>query len=121
MGVDWERKGGPLALEVAQTLNQQGIDTELWVVGCQPQVEGDLPRFVKPYGFVDRATPAGEAKFSHLLSSAHFLIFPTKADTFGVAISEANAVGVPCVAAAVGAFLRCCGPMSMARRFPQGP
>jgi glycosyltransferase involved in cell wall biosynthesis len=102
LGVDWERKGGPLALEVAQTLNQQGIETELWVVGCQPQSEGVLPYFVKPYGFIDRATPAGEAQFAHLLSNAHFLIFPTKADTFGVAISEANAVGVPCVAAAVG-------------------
>ncbi|MGG6241924.1 glycosyltransferase family 4 protein [Nodosilinea sp. AN01ver1] len=102
LGVDWQRKGGPLALEVAQALNQQGVETELWVVGCQPQSEGNLPYFVKPYGFIDRATPAGEAQFAHLLSNAHFLIFPTQADTFGVAISEANAAGVPCVAAAVG-------------------
>ncbi|WP_017301125.1 glycosyltransferase family 4 protein [Nodosilinea nodulosa] len=102
LGVDWERKGGPLALEVAQILNQQGIETELWVLGCQPQVQGDLPNFVRPCGFIDRATPAGDAKFTHLLNQAHFLIFPTKADTFGVAISEANAAGVPCVAAAVG-------------------
>lgn len=102
LGVDWERKGGPLALEVAQILNQQGVETELWVVGCQPSLQGNLPNFVRPYGFIDRATPAGDAKFTHLLNQAHFLIFPTKADTFGVAISEASAAGVPCVAAAVG-------------------
>jgi glycosyltransferase involved in cell wall biosynthesis len=102
LGVDWHRKGGPLALEVARTLNQQGWETELWVVGCQPALEGDLPSFVRPYGFIDRATPEGEAKFAHLLGNAHFLIFPTRADTFGVAICEANAAGLPCVAAAVG-------------------
>ena len=100
LGVDWQRKGGPFALEVAQTLNRQGLETELWVVGCAP--EGDHPSWLRPHGFIDRATPAGEAKFAHLLSSAHFLIFPTRADTFGVAISEANAAGVPCVASAVG-------------------
>ncbi|MBE9137507.1 glycosyltransferase family 4 protein [Nodosilinea sp. LEGE 07088] len=102
LGVNWERKGGPLALEVAQLLNRQGLETELWVVGCQPKTSGELPSFVRPYGFIDRATPAGEAQFAQLLNSAHFLIFPTQADTFGVAISEANAAGLPCVAAAVG-------------------
>lgn len=102
LGVDWERKGGPLALEVAQTLNQQGVKTELWVVGCEPKWAGDRPSFVRSCGFIDRATPEGEAQFAHLLSTAHFLIFPTRADTFGVAISEANAAGLPCVAAAVG-------------------
>lgn len=102
LGVDWERKGGPLALEVAKTLNQQGVKTELWVVGCEPKWTGDRPSFVQSFGFIDRATSQGEAQFARLLSTAHFLVFPTKADTFGVAISEANAAGLPCVAAAVG-------------------
>ncbi|MGF1519766.1 MAG: glycosyltransferase family 4 protein [Nodosilinea sp.] len=102
IGVNWQRKGGPMALEVARLLNQQGLDTELWVVGCQPSGIAELPSFVRPYGFIDRATAAGEAQFADLLSSAHFLIFPTQADTFGVAICEANAAGLPCVAAAVG-------------------
>ncbi|MFH7245479.1 MAG: glycosyltransferase family 4 protein [Spirulina sp.] len=102
VGVQWERKGGPLALAVADYLNQQGLPTELWVVGCQPQHEGPLPDYVKVYGFVDRATAEGEAQFDRLLGEAHFLILPTQADTFGVAISEANAAGVPAVASAVG-------------------
>lgn len=102
VGVQWERKGGPLALEVAKTLNQNGLPTELWVVGCQPQSVGPLPDFVKVYGFIDRSTAAGEAQFDQLLEAAHFLILPTQADTFGVAISEASAAGVPAVASAVG-------------------
>lgn len=102
VGVQWERKGGPLALDVAKTLNQNGLPTELWVVGCQPQGADSLPDFVKVYGFIDRSTAAGEAQFDRLLESAHFLILPTQADTFGVAISEASAAGVPAVASAVG-------------------
>ncbi|NJL48891.1 MAG: glycosyltransferase family 4 protein [Leptolyngbyaceae cyanobacterium SM2_5_2] len=101
VGVQWERKGGPMALEVAKMLNQRGLDTELWVVGCCPP-GGKLPDFVKVHGFIDRADPTGEARFDQLLGDAHFLILPTQADTFGVAISEANAAGVPCVASAVG-------------------
>ncbi len=102
VGVQWERKGGPMALEVAKTLNQQGLETELWVVGCCPPGGDSLPNFVKVQGFLDRATLAGEAQFDQILGDAHFLILPTQADTFGVAISEANAAGVPCVASAVG-------------------
>lgn len=102
VGVQWERKGGPMALEVAKTLNQNGLPTELWIVGCQPQGVDTLTDFVKVYGFIDRATAAGEARFDQLLGEAHFLILPTQADTFGVAISEASAAGVPAVASAVG-------------------
>ncbi|MFQ4139149.1 glycosyltransferase family 4 protein [Nodosilinea sp. PGN35] len=120
LGVDWQRKGGPLALEVAQTLNQWGLETELWVVGCEPKEVGDRPNFVRAFGFIDRATPAGEAQFAHLLSSAHFLIFPTQADTFGVAISEANAAGLPCVAAAVGGIPTVLRADVNGRAFPVG-
>jgi len=101
VGVQWERKGGPMALEVAKTLNRMGLNTELWVVGCRPP-GSSLPDFVKVHGFIDRATAEGEAQFDQILGDAHFLILPTQADTFGVAISEANAAGVPCVASAVG-------------------
>ncbi|HEY9659173.1 MAG TPA: hypothetical protein V6C65_12020, partial [Allocoleopsis sp.] len=39
LGVDWHRKGGEKALEVAQLLNQRGIKTELHIVGCTPPLE----------------------------------------------------------------------------------
>ncbi|WP_121969874.1 glycosyltransferase family 4 protein [Leptolyngbya sp. BC1307] len=100
VGVEWQRKGGDVALRVAAELNRQGIETELHVVGCVPPV--DSQSFVKVHGFIDRTTPAGQAEIAALFQSAHFLIFPTKADTFGVVISEAASFGVPALATEVG-------------------
>lgn len=100
VGVEWYRKGGDMALSVAQMLNAQGLETELHIVGCVPPVK--VPDFVKVHGFIDRTTPTGEIKLSQLFLSAHFLIFPTRADALGVALSEAAAFGVPALAANVG-------------------
>ena len=100
VGVEWQRKGGDTALAVATELNRQGLETELHVVGCVPPV--DLPSFVKVYGFIDRTTSAGQLRVAELFQSAHFLIFPTRADTFGVVISEAASFGVPALATEVG-------------------
>ena len=101
VGVEWQRKGGDTALSVAQALNAQGWETELHVVGCVPPVD-DLPSFVKVHGFIDRTVPAGQAEIAELFQSAHFLIFPTRADTFGVVLSEAASFGVPALATDVG-------------------
>ena len=38
LGIDWQRKGGDTALEVARRLNETGLETELWVVGCEPRL-----------------------------------------------------------------------------------
>lgn len=100
VGVEWTRKGGDIALEVATALNHQGLETELHVVGCVPPV--DAPSFVKVHGFINRTTPAGRSALADLFQSAHFLIFPTRADTFGVVISEAASFGVPTLATEVG-------------------
>jgi len=54
LGVDWFRKGGDIALEVARELNQQGLNTKLTVVGCQPITNKPLPTFVKSLGFISK-------------------------------------------------------------------
>ena len=100
VGVEWYRKGGDIALHVAQMLNAQGLETELLIVGCVPPNE--VPDFAKVHGFIDRTTPAGITKMAQLFQSAHFLIYPSKADALGVALSEAAAFGVPALAADVG-------------------
>lgn len=102
VGVEWSRKGGDVALKVAQSLNQMGIETELIVVGCQPQSDRPLPDFVQVKGFIDQSTAIGRRQLEDLMSSAHFLMLPTRADTFGIVLSEANALGVPCLASQVG-------------------
>ena len=100
VGVDWERKGGAIALEIAEVLNAQGIETELHVVGCTPPLE--VPDFVQVHGFVDKATAQGQAKMAELFQSAHFLLYPTRADAMGVVLSEAASFGVPSLASDIG-------------------
>jgi glycosyltransferase involved in cell wall biosynthesis len=102
LGVDWLRKGGNIAYEVAKQLNQSGLPTELTVVGCDPSIDTPLPDFVKPLGFISKATPAGQNRISQLLMESHFLILPTIADCTPIVFSEANALGVPCLSTTVG-------------------
>ncbi|MEL6940796.1 MAG: glycosyltransferase family 4 protein [Cyanobacteria bacterium J06598_1] len=100
VGVDWERKGGNTAFGVAERLNAQGIEIVLHIVGCTPPFE--VPEFVKVHGFVDRTTAVGQVKMAELFQSAHFLLYPTRADAMGVVLSEAASFGVPSLASDVG-------------------
>ena len=102
LGVDWLRKGGNIAYEVAKQLNKSGLPTELTIVGCDPAIDTPIPDFVKPLGFISKATPAGQDRISQLLLEAHFLILPTLADCTPIVFSEANALGVPCLSTTVG-------------------
>jgi glycosyltransferase involved in cell wall biosynthesis len=102
VGVDWERKGGDFAVQVAHHLNELGIKTELWVIGVTPKLEAPLPEFVKVFGYIDKSTVSGSHKFDNLFSQAHFLILHTQADCGPNVLIEANSYGVPCVSSNVG-------------------
>jgi glycosyltransferase involved in cell wall biosynthesis len=102
LGVDWFRKGGNVALEVATELNYIGLDTELTVVGCQPVMEEPLPDFVKFLGFISKSTHEGRDKINHLIEESHFLILPSIADCTPIVFCEANSLGVPCISRKVG-------------------
>ena len=101
-GVDWHRKGGDLALELAGILNKNGLPTELSIIGCDPLVHEALPEFVKMYGFINKTSRPGLAKIEEILSKTHFLIHPARAEAFACVLSEANSFGVPCLVANVG-------------------
>ncbi len=100
--VDWERKGGNVAFQVAKQLNQSGLNTELTVVGCQPQIAEPLPDFVKVLGFISKSTKEGKQKIQKLIMESHFLILPTLADCTPIVFCEANSLGVPCLCTNVG-------------------
>lgn len=100
VGVDWQRKGGKVALEIAQNLTARGIEVELHIVGCNPPVE--TPDYVKCHGFIDTATAAGRDRMAELFQTSHFLIFPTRAEAYGIVLSEAAAFAVPALATDVG-------------------
>jgi glycosyltransferase involved in cell wall biosynthesis len=103
IGVDWVRKGGDTALNIAKKLQQDGLDVELTIVGCRPpETEHPFPEFVRSFGFISKSTPEGLSQFNHLIAESHFLIVPSKAETYGNVFCEANSFGVPCIATNVG-------------------
>lgn len=102
LGVDWIRKGGNIAYEVTEKLNQSGLKTELTIVGCLPMVGSPIPNFVKPLGFINKATQEGQDRIKQLLMESHFLILPTIADCTPIVFAEANSLGLPCLSTTVG-------------------
>lgn len=100
MGVEWERKGGDIALETAIELNRRGLPTTLHLVGSEPP--GATPDFVVRHGFISKSTPEGRAKLDRLLSNSHFLIVPSRAECYGLVFAEASAYGLPSLAAETG-------------------
>lgn len=80
LGVDWQRKGGDIAFEVAQELTKIGLDTELTVVGCHPLTNEPFSNFVNYLGFISKSTSEGLSKINKLLAESHFLILPSMAD-----------------------------------------
>ena len=100
VGIDWERKGGGIAIETAHLLNKAGVNTTLKVVGCEPS--GPLPDFVQVLGFLNKATREGRSLLDELFRSADFLILPTTAETNGIVFCEASAYGLPSIACATG-------------------
>ena len=102
IGVDWIRKGGDTAFEIAKELNCRGVKTKLIVVGCQPIIEEPLPAFVTVLGFINKYNQEGADKINKLFSESHFLIVPSKAEMFGHVFCEANSFGLSCLATQVG-------------------
>lgn len=100
IGKDWHRKGGPKALEVVKLLHQRGINVELDIAGCLPQVE--QPDYVKVHGFISKHTNEGCAKLDMLFTKAHFFILPSEAEAFGIVFAEASSFGLPSLASNVG-------------------
>jgi glycosyltransferase involved in cell wall biosynthesis len=100
IGTEWLRKGGDLAVKVADQLNQRGLRTKLHVVGCYPPAA--LPDFVKLHGFISKASEAGQRFLDELFSQAHFFILPTHADCTPVVFPEACSFGLPILTTNVG-------------------
>jgi glycosyltransferase involved in cell wall biosynthesis len=103
-GIDWQRKGVDLALDLAGALNRAGLRTELAIIGCRPPQDRDLPDYVEVAGYVNTSTPAGSEAYESRLARAHFLVLPTRADCSPRVIYEANALGVPAITSRVGAL-----------------
>lgn len=117
LGVDWMRKGLPVAYSLLKALNRHGIDAVLTVIGGAPGllpaqmpsklgrgplISADLfsarlrgDRKVEIVGNLDKQDPADLGALHDILSRTHFLVHPAEFECFGVALAEASAFGVP--------------------------
>lgn len=101
VGKQWERKGGAIAVETLQALLERGIAARLTVVGCVPPAEFLRPE-VTVHAYIDKRKPEDVALLDELYRTADFFLLPSRQECFGVVFCEANAFGVPDLAARTG-------------------
>jgi glycosyltransferase involved in cell wall biosynthesis len=101
LGVEWTRKGGPIAFQTLLALLDAGVSADLTVCGCvpSPAYRHDLLTVIP---FLDKNVPADGARYDRLLGASDFLLLPTRADCSPVVIGEANAYGIPVIASITG-------------------
>lgn len=102
-GVDWERKGGAIAVETVRLLRAKGLDAYLTVVGpsvCPKEcVDKEYVIFL---GFLDKNLSEDYTRYINLWQGSHLFLLPTKAECAGVVFSEASAFGIPSYTYATG-------------------
>ncbi len=105
VGKDWERKGGPLAIDIARELQLRGVgNVRLHIVGCRPPLPADCSEFIECHGFLDAKVPEQASLLKKLFYESHFLLVPTRAECFGLVFAEAQAFGLPPISRAVQAL-----------------
>lgn len=101
IGKDWERKGGDVAFQTLISLQKMGIDTELTCIGSIPS-DAIKHEKLTVIPFLNKNNSKHRQQFKDLFGRSHFLIFPTRAEAFGVVICEANAFGLPVITTEAG-------------------
>ena len=101
IGVDWERKGGLIAYQTLLNLIQSGVEAELTICGCVPPKSVNQ-KYINVYPFLDKNNAEDMKTLVEEYTKAHFLLFPTRAECFGIVACEASAFGVPTLATDTG-------------------
>ncbi|MGN6645815.1 MAG: glycosyltransferase family 4 protein [Cytophaga sp.] len=102
LAVDWQRKGGDLALNIVRRLNEAGVKTKLHVVGVRTLPFERVPDCIVNHGYISKGTKEGINKLERLFRESHFLLLPSVADCTPIVYSEANSFGLACITTNVG-------------------
>lgn len=95
VGLDWNRKGGPVLAEAFKTIVATYPDATLTIVGCNPRL--NLPN-TRVLGKVDIS------KVMNYYNEASIFCLPTTLEPFGIVFLEAMAHKLPVVATNIGAI-----------------
>lgn len=95
IGIEWERKGGPLIVDAFRRLKARVPHATLAIIGCRPEVNEPGVEII---GRLHRNEPAGLQRLLEEYSKASVFCMMSDYEPFGIVILEAQACGVPCVA-----------------------
>lgn len=95
VGVEWERKGGPILLEVFKRVLEKHPDASLTIVGCTPNIK--LPN-------CEIIGKIPVEKVFNYYNSASVFCLPTIREPFGIAFIEAMNYHLPIIANNIGSI-----------------
>jgi glycosyltransferase involved in cell wall biosynthesis len=95
VGMEWERKGGPLLIAAFRRVLREHPDAKLVIVGCTPAVSVPNCEILGLLALDEVATQ---------FQRANVFCMPTRCEPFGVVFVEAMLFGLPVVATRLGAL-----------------
>lgn len=105
LGVEWERKGGSIAVGTFNILKQQGVPVHLTIIGCRPPgyIEGKNDAAdITVIPFINKHDEAESRLLFDILLKSDFLLLPTRAECAGIVFCEASAFGLPSITTNTG-------------------
>jgi glycosyltransferase involved in cell wall biosynthesis len=102
LGVEWDRKGGDIALAAFYKLKEMGVTVQLHIIGCVPPMDISEELNIINIPFLDKNKAADFKQLHEIFLQTDFLLLPTRAECAGVVFSEAAAYGIPSITADTG-------------------
>lgn len=101
VGIDWDRKGGDIAIDTVIKLREKGVNAILTVVGINYLPKFDVP-YIEYHPFINKNVEDGVDKLNELYEQATFFVLPTKAECFAVVFAEAGSHALPVITTNIG-------------------
>ena len=91
LAVEWEQKGGPIALECLKQLREKGIRARLTICGCSIPDDILKTEGIEYFPFLNKQVSAERNMLERILSRSDIMIVPTRTECFGIVFCEAGA------------------------------
>ncbi|MFN8291636.1 MAG: glycosyltransferase family 4 protein [Chitinophagaceae bacterium] len=102
IGVEWERKGGDIALGTYRKIRETTPHATLHIIGCIPPADLSAEKDITVIPFLDKNKKEEFGRLHHIYLQSDFLLLPTRAECAGIVFSEASAYGIPSITTDTG-------------------